>query len=242
MNKTYYEILGIEAGATEKEVKQAYRKLARELHPDKAKDVKERQEKEKIFADISKAYNLLKDRDKREEYDQKLKVEEKAGAGGAGTVQGESQTKAERKGISKEREMIARKAFLKGMQILKNRDFSGAITFFQAAIENDDNEAVYYYRIAMAMMMAKKGFSKAVEYANEAIKRDPYNFDYKLLLGEIYEKAGGITKAVKIYEDILRWDKTHLKATENLVRLGYSPEGKETRSFFGKLIKKIRGK
>lgn len=242
MNKTYYDILGVSPEASEKEIKQAYRKLARNLHPDKARKGENRKEKEQIFADVSEAYNILKDRNKREGYNQKLKLDKDRSVTGRDTVQTERQTKVEIKGISKERDMIARKAYLKGLQILKTGDFSGAITFFQAAIENNDTEAVYYYRLAMAMMMAKKSFTKAVEYCNEALKKDPYNMDYKLLLGEIYEKAGGISKAVKIYEDILRWDKTYPRARNNLIRLGHSPDESDSKSFFIKLFRKIRGK
>lgn len=242
MNKTYYDILGVGTEATDKDIKQAYRKIARDLHPDKTRKGEDRQQKEKLFADVSEAYNILKDKNKREEYDQKLKLDKNRLKIGRDSVQGEQQTKAETKGISKERDMIAKKAYLKGMQVLKGGDYPGAITFFQAAIENDDSEAVYFYRLAMAMMLAKKSFTKAVEYCNEAIKKDPYNMDYKLLLGEIYEKAGGISKAVKIYEDILRWDKTHVKTRENLARLGYSLDEKISKSFFVNLFRKIRGK
>jgi curved DNA-binding protein CbpA len=242
MNKTYYDILEVGPEATEKEIKQAYRKLARNLHPDKTRKGEDRQKKEQIFADVSEAYNVLKDRIKREEYNQKLKLEKNKSTLGRDKVQDERQTKAETQEISKGRGMIARKAYLKGIQILKGGDYTSAITFFQAAIENDDSEAVYFYRLAMAMMLAKKSFTKAVECCNEAIKKDPYNMDYKLLLGEIYEKAGGISKAVKIYEDILRWDKIHFKARENLTKLGFSPDGKISKSFFINLFRKIRGK
>ena len=242
MNKNYYEILGVSPDSTEKEIKQAYRKIARNLHPDKLKKGEERSEKEKIFADVSEAYNVLKHRRKREEYNQKLKLDKKSSGPVGDTLKTERQTKVEIKGISKDRDMIARKAYIKGMQILKAGDFTSAIKFFKAAIENDDSEALYFYRLAMAMMMAKKSFTKAVEYCNEALKKEPYNMDYKLLLGEIYEKAGGISKAVKIYEDILRWDKTYLRARQNLVRLGHSPDGKGSKSIFYKILSKIRGK
>lgn len=61
-----YITLGIAKGATEAEIKKAYRKLAKELHPDKNKDNPKASEK---FSDATKAYDLLSDKDKRARFD-----------------------------------------------------------------------------------------------------------------------------------------------------------------------------
>ena len=61
-----YSILGVARGATEKEIKSAYRKLAKELHPDKNKDNPRATER---FSDVTKAYDLLADKDKRARFD-----------------------------------------------------------------------------------------------------------------------------------------------------------------------------
>jgi len=64
----YYDILGVSRTATDKEIKSAYRKLARKWHPDlhpgKDKDAAE----EKIKK-INEAYEVLSDKEKREKYD-----------------------------------------------------------------------------------------------------------------------------------------------------------------------------
>ena len=61
-----YSILGVAKGASEKEVKSAYRKLAKELHPDRNKGNAQSSER---FSDATKAYDLLSDKDKRAQYD-----------------------------------------------------------------------------------------------------------------------------------------------------------------------------
>jgi molecular chaperone DnaJ len=64
--KDYYDILGVKKTATEDELKKAYRTLAKKYHPDKNKGNKEAENK---FKEISEAYAVLSDKEKREQYD-----------------------------------------------------------------------------------------------------------------------------------------------------------------------------
>ena len=64
--RDFYKILNVKKSATTNEVKKAYRKLAKELHPDKNKDDPNASEK---FSDLSAAYEVLSDEDKRKLYD-----------------------------------------------------------------------------------------------------------------------------------------------------------------------------
>lgn len=64
--KDYYAVLGVKKDATEKEIKQAYRKLARKYHPDVNPGNKEAENK---FKEVSEANEVLSDREKREKYD-----------------------------------------------------------------------------------------------------------------------------------------------------------------------------
>jgi molecular chaperone DnaJ len=77
--KDYYDILGVKKGATDDEIKKAYRGLAKKHHPDKNKGNKDAENK---FKEISEAYAVLSDREKREQYDRLGK--EAFNFGGAG--------------------------------------------------------------------------------------------------------------------------------------------------------------
>ncbi len=66
MSKSLYTTLEIAAGASEAEIKKAYRKLARQYHPDVNKDPKA----EEKFKEINAAYEVLSDKEKRAKYDQ----------------------------------------------------------------------------------------------------------------------------------------------------------------------------
>ena len=62
----YYDILGVDKDATDKDIKQAYRRLARQYHPDVNKNDAEAEEK---FKEINEAYSVLSDEDTRKKYD-----------------------------------------------------------------------------------------------------------------------------------------------------------------------------
>lgn len=65
--KDYYESLGVPRNASDADIKKAFRKLAREYHPDVAKDKKKAEEK---FKEINEAYEVLSDPAKRKKYDE----------------------------------------------------------------------------------------------------------------------------------------------------------------------------
>ncbi len=79
--RDYYEVLGIQKGASDDEIKKAFRKLAIKYHPDKNPGDKAAEEK---FKEVNEAYSVLSDKTKRQRYDQFGH----AGVGGAGSSAG----------------------------------------------------------------------------------------------------------------------------------------------------------
>ncbi len=251
--QNYYETLQIPSDADEREIKRAYYRLARDLHPDKAGSPEELLLYQDRFAQVSAAYNNLKDPAKREEYDRKIKGAPAAGAtmprpaptasaavlGAARGVPASAQAQsaatsgeapAARRdpsatqpgksfGMTPEKAAIAQKAFAKGMQFYKEGNFVKAIEFFDAAIQNNDQEAVYFARLSTSLIEARRSATRALDAAQRAIDLDPYNHEHKFNLALIFEKIGSRTNAQRIYEDVLRWDPENWRAQDGLKNL-----------------------
>jgi len=151
-NQDYYRILGVSRDAPEREIKKVYYELARQLHPDKAKTSEEAAENASRLATISQAYNTLKDKRKREAYDQQIRGRSAASPGGAaatppppptatpppaetpgtsarpatpppGQAGGQGNRRVDTSGQKK---AMAQKAFVKGMQHFKSTEWDKA--------------------------------------------------------------------------------------------------------------------
>ena len=79
--RDYYEVLGLQKGASDEEIKKAFRKMAMKYHPDRNPDDKEAEEK---FKEVNEAYGVLSDPDKKRKYDRfgHAGVDPSAGFGG----------------------------------------------------------------------------------------------------------------------------------------------------------------
>lgn len=91
--RDYYEVLGLQKGASADEIKKAYRKLAIKWHPDKWTNASEQEKKtaEANFKEVAEAYEVLSDDNKRARYDQfgHAGMGGASGAGGAGGFSGD---------------------------------------------------------------------------------------------------------------------------------------------------------
>ncbi|MEQ8819198.1 MAG: DnaJ domain-containing protein [Sumerlaeia bacterium] len=264
----YYRILGVSRDALDREIKKKYYELARELHPDKASSPEEADQNARKLATMTEAYNTLKDAAKRAEYDKTLRGRPAGAAtasaapsapakpnspGGGGAAAPPEPARSSSASVStsqvssggsnsasqtEQKKKMAQKAFIKGLQHLKNQEHKEALPFFEAAVKNDpESDSQYHIKYAQALIKTKGSFTKAVEHATIATEMDPYSTEYKIILGDIYETAGVKSKAIEVYQDVLRWDKENQYAKLRLGLLGIAIPGQKKRKDNGILAK-----
>jgi curved DNA-binding protein CbpA len=215
--KNYFQYFGLEKQAGSDQVKTAYFGLAKNFHPDRfPKDFtpEMKKEGEKLFSILSEGYNILLDSRRREEYLQKLELEEK------GINQTPNQI------------MESEFEFQKGQILVKKGDLDGAIDLFKRAIAIYPEEAEYYISLGLTY------FRKAAKSKNNALlstarieiekglSRNQNADKGYLYLGHMAKFENNIEKAKQFYAKALEVNPRNLEASSEL-RLINSREGKD---------------
>jgi curved DNA-binding protein CbpA len=91
-SKDYYKVLGVSKQFSDRELKKAYRQLALKFHPDKAENAEDKEAAKEKFVEVSEAYEVLSDPDKKQEYDDARRLGGGAPGGGFGGQGGRRRT------------------------------------------------------------------------------------------------------------------------------------------------------
>jgi curved DNA-binding protein CbpA len=180
----YYQLLGVARDASETDIRERFRALAREAHPDRAP--RERKaEAEAKFQQLTEALNVLTSAERRKAYDFDL-------AASAG--------QAEEKG-----DAVSLNYLNQGIAAYKERKYVEAAGNFQLAAGRNpgDLKAQHYLGLASAKAGDLRTAVKAVE---SAIAIEPHNGALLRDAGAIFRQAGLLVKAEKAYQESLRWD------------------------------------
>jgi DnaJ-class molecular chaperone len=180
----YYALLGVNREAGESEIRERFRALAREAHPDRAPRDK-KAEAEAKFQDLTEAVNVLTNPDRRRAYDLVLTFKASGAAGDADSV--------------------TQNLMAQGMAAYKERQFSEAAGNFQLAVHRNPNDAKAQHYLGLAS--ARSGDMRtAVKAIETAISLDSHNVSLLKDAGTIFRQAGLLVKAEKAYQEALRWD------------------------------------
>ena len=189
--RDYYEVLGLQKGASDNDIKKAFRKMAMKYHPDKNPGDKVAEEK---FKEINEAYAVLSDPEKKEKYDRfgHAGVDPNSGFGGGaggfggfggfwGDFGGGYRQQAGPEATDNEDVLHLRAA----------ANFIGSGHYQEALnVLNDmkDRSAQWYYYSAMANSGLGNNVA-ALEHAKTAYQMDPNNMQYQVLLQRL--QSGG---------------------------------------------------
>ena len=214
MKVNYYEILGVERSASDAEIRDRFRKLARENHPDRYRGP-DKAEAERKFQTLTEAVNVLTNPAKRKQHDGEL-----AAGGGRGPA---------------DYTQVAKAYVAKGVKAFKENDLRGAYENFDMAVKHNPQDAKALHYLALSAARIPAFARQAVQAIESALQREPMN---PLLLkdaGLICRQAGLVAKAERYLEEALKWDSSNAEIQSALADLRQTKEaGKGGFSIFGK--------
>jgi len=207
MKINYYEVLGVERSATEQEIRDHFRRLAREQHPDRYRGP-DKADAERKFQTLTEAVNVLTNAARRKQHDNELA----SGAGKAGV----------------DFAQIAKAYISKGVKAYKEGDFRGAYENFDMAVKHNPQDAKAWHNVALAAARLPGMTKQAVQAIETAVQREPVNFVYLKDAGMLCRRAGLVAKAERYFEEALKWDPSNLEVQGALSELRGSKEPAKT--------------
>ena len=198
MKINYYEILGVERSASEQEIRDHFRQLARENHPDRVKGT-DKSEAERKFQTLTEAVNVLTNPARRKQHDAELSVGINRGT--ADLTQ------------------VAKVYLSKGVKAFKEGDIRAAYENFDMAVKHNPNDAKAFHYLALAANRIPAYARQAVQAIETAVQRDPVNATYLKDAGLICKRAGLVAKAERYLNEALKWDPNNIEIQSALADL-----------------------
>jgi DnaJ-class molecular chaperone len=212
MARDFYAVLAVPRNATEDQIRRCFRELARTRHPDRFRG-EEKERAEKDFQEITQAFNVLADPERRRLHDLELLRPEEAGAS--------------------EPRQLSRVYLQRGVKAYKEKSYLEAASNFDQATQYDPRNAQAWHHFAQACSQQKNWLPRAVSAIERACELEPMNSSYLKQAGRICALAGETERAVQYYRKSIQWggeDAEARRALEELTRAS-SPR----RGFFGKI-------
>ena len=216
--QSYYEVLSVNWDVTAEELKTVYYQLARRYHPDRFRKAYPSlvPQLEAAFARLTQAYDTLRDDNLRAGYNSKLEARRKAQqlADEAKKATQQEATVASETGISKAERAASQ--FKEGLEALELGERKAALGLFASAASAVPNEPSYraYYGFVLAGNERTRRAAEAELQA--AVKLDPKNANYRIMLAELYRDLGLKLRAKGEAERAVAADPNNQKARDLL--------------------------
>lgn len=198
MKVNYYEVLGVDRSASEEQIRDRFRKLARENHPDRYKGP-DKADAERRFQTLTEAVNILTNPARRKQHDVEMSTTSKGGV--------------------VDFAQIAKAYMAKGVKAYKENDFRGAYENFDLAAKHNEKDAKAWYHVALAASRIPAMMRQAVHAAETAAQLEPVNPIYLRDAGKLSKAAGLSAKAERYFEQALQWDPQNAEIQSALAEL-----------------------
>ena len=201
---THYELLEVNVDVSFDEIKKAYLQKVKKYHPDMHDYLRNdtlNERLSKLFSALNHAYNTLKNEKSRAEYDNSIFRIKKS------------------KKVKDPNIILAKEHFKKGIDDFLKGNFWGASDSFRTATNIQPREAIYWAHLALALSRIPKRIKEAEETMLKAISLEPKNSDYYMHLGLIFLNSGMKLRAIREFENALKFNPDNKKARTELDKL-----------------------
>lgn len=161
-----YEVLGIKAGASQDEIKSAYRKLIKQYHPDKFIDNPLKNLAEEKMIEINEAYDALTKNSGNNNYNSSSS----SNYNNSSSYNNSSNTSYE-------------------FQEIRRSIQSGNYAFAESKLNSITNRNAEWHYLYGAVMLNKGWFDSALQHMNTAVNMDPNNFEYRQGLNSLRQRS-----------------------------------------------------
>lgn len=217
--KTFYDILGVDTKAELAAIKKAYFSLAKMFHPDRyhAEGGQTLKRIQHAFTELAQAHETLKSAESREVYDYRMRKEL------ASRPQSEESDDGVAKKVQPEQ---AEQNFERGYSLLMDDEIEAAMPFLARAVHYEPRNAEYraYYGKALYFYDENRRHQAESELQN-AIKLDPSNSSYRIMLAEFFINFNLLKRAEGELTRLLAGDQNNREALEMLRKLKSEASG-----------------
>jgi curved DNA-binding protein CbpA len=210
----YYDVLGIGRASDDDEIKRAYYEIAKRFHPDRFhqdQGSKFHLKLQSSFARVSQAYDNLRDTKLRAAHDRKFEGTAAAAAGTADPLKADPNAGTLRQ--------QAETRFQQGLAALQNGNAKSALVLCAQAAKMFPTEARYRAGYGQALAQDKEKRHQAEAELKEAVRIEPKNATFLIILGEFYGDQGYTLRAIAEFERALALDPDNVIAQRRLTDL-----------------------
>ncbi|HEY5610119.1 MAG TPA: DnaJ domain-containing protein [Thermoanaerobaculia bacterium] len=213
MKVNYYEVLGVERSASEAEIRDHFRKLAREQHPDRYKGT-DKAEAERRFQTLTEAMNVLTNPARRKQHDSEIQK-----------VSGKATT---------DLAQVGKAYFSQGVKAFREGDYRTAYENFDMAVKHNPQDAKAQHSLALTAARLPGMTRQAIQAAEAAVQKEPFNPTYLKDAGILARKAGLNAKAERYLEEALKWDRENAEILTALAEIRQGKDSKQESKEAGK--------
>lgn len=185
MQRDYYQVLAVARNATPDQIRARFRELARERHPDRFHG-ETRARAELDFQEITAAFNVLSNPERRRAHDLDL-----------------ARPQAANPGTDKAR--LVRFHLEAGVGFYRDGNYFAAAESFDRALQIEPRTHQAWHHLAQSLAHQRKFLPRAVDAIARACELQPMNVGYLKLAGRLHAEAGLPDKAERYYNQALTW-------------------------------------